>query len=549
MQRFNLLRGFVRRLQFETLEVRRVLATFMVTSLSDGPVSVPGAAPGTLRQAVYDANHSAGTDVIQFAAGLSGTINLSIADDSSIGASALLVSSPITIQGSSSSITIARSSGAADMRLFHVTSAGDLTLNFISITGGVIRGTNATNQSDFGGEARGGAIYNEGTLHFVASTLYANEAIGGNGGMFGGGGTGQGGAIYSDGGSVTITDATISGSTVQTGTGSKTPSSFGGAVYLRNGTLKVYNSTITNGTASTGRGIYILAQNGTASADIWSSIIAQDDAPIQDRDFLPTIDAGGHLTVTGGNNLIRTQGDYEFITVSTADPMLGPLGNNGGPTMTHALLAGSPAINLGNNLQSLASDQRGSSYARVVGGTADIGAFESQSVSGPSLTGDYSGNHSVDAADYVLWRMTFGTSVLAHTSADGNGNGAVDAADYAVWRSNFGSTGSSGSSLPLAESAVPTTPIQVPRGTLELTAVNSTHSNNIKPLKSKAVPDVTTADLGLLNLVTPAISSTAHETELITSGSSGDSSQSSTSDREFDRAIWEHWSPIGELPS
>jgi hypothetical protein len=337
MRRFNSPKGFVRSLQFESLEVRHMLATFMVTNLSDGPVSFPGAAPGTLRQAVYDANHTAAADVIHFDASLSGTINLSIADDTSVGSSALLVSSPITIQGNTSGITIARNSGAAEMRLFHVTSTGDLTLNSISITGGVIRGTNAMNQSDPGGEARGGAIYNEGTLHVVASTLYANEAIGGNGGMFGSGGSGRGGAIYSDGGSVIITNATISGSIVQTGTGSKTPSSFGGAIYIRNGTLGVYNSTLTSNTASTGRGVYILAQNGAATADIWSSIIAQNDAPIQARDFLTAIDVGGQLTVAGGNNLIRTQGDYQFITASTDDPLLAPLGNNGGPTMTHAL--------------------------------------------------------------------------------------------------------------------------------------------------------------------------------------------------------------------
>src|SRR3954465_9536434 len=108
MPGFNSPKASVRRLHFESLEDRRVLAIFTVTSLSDGPVSFPGAAPGTLRQAVYDANHSAGADVIQFAAGLSGTVNLSIADDTSIGASALLVSSPITIQGNSSGISIVR---------------------------------------------------------------------------------------------------------------------------------------------------------------------------------------------------------------------------------------------------------------------------------------------------------------------------------------------------------------------------------------------------------------------------------------------------------
>jgi hypothetical protein len=56
--------------------------------------------------------------------------------------------------------------------------------------------------------------------------------------------------------------------------------------------------------------------------------------------------------------------------------LLGPLQDNGGPTQTHALLAGSPALNAGNNAYATATDQRG--FARIVGGTIDIGAFEVQ---------------------------------------------------------------------------------------------------------------------------------------------------------------------------
>src|SRR5262249_61484220 len=58
------------------------------------------------------------------------------------------------------------------------------------------------------------------------------------------------------------------------------------------------------------------------------------------------------------------------------DPKLGPLQNNGGPTPTHALLDGSPALDKGSNLANLATDQRGAGFARVHGAAADIGAFE-----------------------------------------------------------------------------------------------------------------------------------------------------------------------------
>lgn len=55
----------------------------------------------------------------------------------------------------------------------------------------------------------------------------------------------------------------------------------------------------------------------------------------------------------------------------------------------------------------------------------------------PSV-GDYDLSHAVDAADFVLWRKTFGTTAPNYTGADGNGNGTVDPLDYNVWRSHFG---------------------------------------------------------------------------------------------------------------
>jgi len=115
-----------------------------------------------------------------------------------------------------------------------------------------------------------------------------------------------------------------------------------------------------------------------------------------------------------------------------------PLSNNGGPTFTHSLSGESPALDMGANPRSLATDQRGASYARIVGGQADIGAFELQTVIGPVLPGDYNGNDVVDAADYVLWRKTLGTEVAQFSGADGNGNSSIDPGDYGVWRTNFG---------------------------------------------------------------------------------------------------------------
>jgi hypothetical protein len=60
------------------------------------------------------------------------------------------------------------------------------------------------------------------------------------------------------------------------------------------------------------------------------------------------------------------------------DPLLGPLTDNGGLTLTMALMPGSPAIDAGNNVAALADDQRGTGFLRHVGVRTDIGAFEVQ---------------------------------------------------------------------------------------------------------------------------------------------------------------------------
>ena len=73
-----------------------------------------------------------------------------------------------------------------------------------------------------------------------------------------------------------------------------------------------------------------------------------------------------------------------------------------------------------------------------MGGGADIGAFEIQLTDVPQLPGDYNGNQTVDAADYVIWRKTLGLQVNRYQGADGNGNNSIDADDFSVWRSNFG---------------------------------------------------------------------------------------------------------------
>jgi hypothetical protein len=98
-------------------------------------------------------------------------------------------------------------------------------------------------------------------------------------------------------------------------------------------------------------------------------------------------DVSGALAGAGDYNLI---GDGTGMTGVSAgvnhnqvgsgstplDPGLGPLANNGGPTLTHAVLSGSPAYRAGGTAYATATDQRG--LPRVVGGFIDVGAYETQ---------------------------------------------------------------------------------------------------------------------------------------------------------------------------
>ncbi len=109
-------------------------------------------------------------------------------------------------------------------------------------------------------------------------------------------------------------------------------------------------------------------QDGGA-IDLKDTIVANN--PSEETAFLSALfSLGNNLDGDGTCNLAPGLGDL----VST-DPRLGPLADNGGPTETHALLAGSPAIDAGSDdCPPPATDQRG--VARPDGAACDIGAFE-----------------------------------------------------------------------------------------------------------------------------------------------------------------------------
>src|SRR5207244_9812992 len=138
--------------------------------------------------------------------------------------------------------------------------------------------------------------------------------------------------------------------------------------------LTITNSTISDNSATAnGGGIY---NQGNAQFQIGSTVLNAGSSGENIFNGGQATSLGYNLSSDDGAGILTGTGDQ----INT-DPMLGPLQDNGGPTFTHALLPGSPAIDAGD--PSFAPppsfDQRGPGFDRVVDGRIDKGSFEVQS--------------------------------------------------------------------------------------------------------------------------------------------------------------------------
>jgi parallel beta helix pectate lyase-like protein len=292
--------------------------------------------------------------------------------------------------------------------------AGYLGIFDSSITENTVTGGGGLNKSPYQvGWAFGGAIDGSGTIAIRNSTISDNKAIGapgrpalggaiicgcsltienstisGNVAMGGAkGGRAGAGAIWTSG-IVSITNSTISGNSA---VGSKGAASYAGGL-MNYHYLTIDSSTITGNTASTqGGGIWNVETGGivggpsSTQLDLNRSVIAGNEAASGPELFnyqrlFTTVTADNH-------NLFGTNSDpgVSGFTPGASDiipaagvmigDILAPLADNGGPTLTHALVPGSPAIDAAPvDADCPATDQRG--VARPQGAMCDIGAFE-----------------------------------------------------------------------------------------------------------------------------------------------------------------------------
>jgi hypothetical protein len=272
-----------------------------------------------------------------------------------------------------------------------------------------------------GGSGSGGAIYNAGTM-FIERTLFASNTVtggmggaggdgtmvfiltaaaqtGGHGGL---GGDGNGGALF-NGGKAVLVNCTFAVNTAIGGTGGRggnggvliyngRPSDYPGgdggsggsgfgAVCDVTGLLHFTNCTVAGNSAGAGGGGSggmgppggLGGPNGSAWGGVKSSGSSVSNT------LLATNSPGGNwlgMVIDLGHNL---SSDLSCLftnsgSLNACDPILAPLRDNGGPTLTMALLPGSPAIDAADSSAAPATDQRG--VLRPVGPNSDIGAFE-----------------------------------------------------------------------------------------------------------------------------------------------------------------------------
>ncbi|MBK8022879.1 MAG: hypothetical protein IPK19_15970 [Chloroflexi bacterium] len=348
------------------------------------PVTVPAGDIARLIEVIDCANATASNDVINLT---NSTYTLTAVHSGGAGLPPIVTSATagtLTINGNASVIQRSSAGGTPTFRLFTVNSGGNLTLNNMTLSNGSVP------------TAEGGAILNYGTVRLVASTVSGNTAQ-------------NGGGLHNYGGTMTVRDSLL---------WANTATANGGGITTVDGTLNVINSTL-SGNSVTGTG----ATSGGGAIDaygitgplirLYSSTVAYNTAGVAARSgfwreagtayivntILANNNGANNCAYTGGTGVLVTSIDngtscgFPGTYGTNTNPMLQGLANNGGPTLTHALLAGSPAIGYGTNSWvhdeagvPLTADQRGAGYPRTIGTTADIGAYESLCGQAPTFS-------------------------------------------------------------------------------------------------------------------------------------------------------------------
>ena len=344
--------------------------------------------PGSLRQTIAEA--LPGT-IVAFDPGLSGQ-TITLTNGQLIPTNSLIISA----SGLASGITV---SGNDNSRIFLVNPNVSLVLDSLNLRDGAAPAGNFPANS-------GGGILNQGNLTVLACTLQNNQATQGT--------DPGGGGIESVYGTLTLNNSTLVGNSA---------GHYGGGIETASGQTVIANCTIVENNAPRGGGMASAsgAVDPLFETHVMNSIIASNS--INDVDFESDISGTINNFVSAGHNLI---GNGEALPsfnqtgdLTNAAPLLAPLGNYGGPTLTTPPLPGSPVIEGGGRDSALPGDQRGA--ARPAGYHPDIGAVEAFPFSTIPLV-DTDG----DGMDDRMELGYFGNLTTATTNSDFDHDGSRD---------------------------------------------------------------------------------------------------------------------------
>jgi hypothetical protein len=364
---------------------------------------------GSLRQAIFDADSSNSGDTIAFQSGLTGTITLT--------SGSLVIEDSLTINGPGAS-TLAISGGGSS-QVFVVDMDATVSISGLTIESGSTKGSDGGGIESFGtltvtdsviadnSAHGGGGISSFGTLTLTNATIFENDSDGaiGAGGIdirgaatltnvnvsenIAGGGAG-GGISVSDNATVTIVNSTVSNNTCESGGGISLDSGstltitnstvFGNSATLDGGGVRSMGAlTITNSTISGNN-----AKANEGGGIEFGGVTKLKNTIVASNPMGGNCDSNGGLTSFGHNlsddstcdSFLTGTGDLNE-TPAGLDP--GGLKDNGGPTLTVALMANSAAVDAvpvtpTNFCTPLTTDQRG--MTRPLGAACDIGSFE-----------------------------------------------------------------------------------------------------------------------------------------------------------------------------
>jgi Domain of unknown function (DUF5050)/Thrombospondin type 3 repeat len=344
--------------------------------------------PGSLRDTIASASPG---DTIDFSLPANSTITLTSGE--------LLVDKNLTISGPGAN-TLAVD-GNASSRVFHISPGKTVTISGLTIQNGLAccvfpdnfgggiyndQATLTVSNCTFSGNSAnyGGGIDSVGVLTVSNSTFSGNSA------GSGGGGIDNAGTFASA--TLTVSNSTFSGNTVP-GTGG----TGGGILNTNGGATQVSNCTFSGNSAKYAGGNlmnYAASATLTIGNTILNAGVPQNiynaDATVTSLGYNLSSDGGvtNDPFIPGSTGSLNATGDQ-----INKEPKLGSLADNGGPTKTHALLPGSPAIDKGNNPDALTTDQRGPGFARTfndpaisnAGDGTDSGAYEYKDTDGDGV--------------------------------------------------------------------------------------------------------------------------------------------------------------------